>query len=137
MPNDGWLSFYWSDSFLLRFSLALDFAPYLPGRTRLEEDGEAIALAIDSLCLDSQEEEAAIGEILEVGEASLLVNSRCGVLRCRQLTGGPVAKGLVLLSGRPREQAESCCHPIPWDFDGKELPVERYLLSRASPEPQA
>ena len=25
-----------SDDFLIRFSLALDFAPYLPGRTRVE-----------------------------------------------------------------------------------------------------
>ncbi|CAE7500705.1 fmt [Symbiodinium sp. CCMP2456] len=48
MPNDGWLSFYWSDDFLIRFSLAMDFAPYLPGRTRVEEGGEAIALAVEA-----------------------------------------------------------------------------------------
>ncbi|CAK9092954.1 unnamed protein product, partial [Durusdinium trenchii] len=39
MPNDGWLSFHWSHEFILRFSLALDFAPYLPGRARLQVHG--------------------------------------------------------------------------------------------------
>ncbi|OLP93994.1 hypothetical protein AK812_SmicGene24021 [Symbiodinium microadriaticum] len=51
MPNDGWLSFYWSDDFLIRFSLAMDFAPYLPGRTRVE----AIALAVEAACAALEE----------------------------------------------------------------------------------
>ncbi|CAK9092956.1 Methionyl-tRNA formyltransferase, partial [Durusdinium trenchii] len=40
MPNDGWLSFHWSHEFILRFSLALDFAPYLPGRARLQDGSD-------------------------------------------------------------------------------------------------
>ncbi|CAE7491359.1 fmt [Symbiodinium natans] len=133
MPNDGWLSFYWSNDFLILFSKALDFAPYLPGRTRLEEDGEAISLAVDSarpLDEDPSAEEAAVGEVLEADEARVLVRSRFGSLCCRQLTGPKVTKGALLRSGRPYEQSATsgpCRHPIPLDFDGQELPFERYL----------
>ncbi|CAE7341955.1 unnamed protein product, partial [Symbiodinium necroappetens] len=125
MPNDGWLSFYWSDDFLIRFSLAMDFAPYLPGRTRVEEGGEAIALAVEAACAaleDSAAEGAAVGEVLDADEGLLLVKTRLGVLRCRQLTGTRVTKGGLLISGRPLEQSAAagpCPHAIPMHFSGQ------------------
>eukprot|EP00439_Symbiodinium_sp_Y106_P032195 s3887_g3.t2 len=136
MPNDGWLSFYWSDDFLIRFSLALDFAPYLPGRTRVEEGGEAIALAVEASCAaleDPAAEGAAVGEALDADEGLLLVKTRLGALRCRQLTGTRVTKGGLLISGRPLEQSAApgpCPHAIPMHFSGQELPLELYLSEK-------
>merc|ERR1712217_186016 len=70
MPNDAWFSFYWSNAFLVRFSLALDFAPYLPGRVRIqkgaactEDAAKDLWLAVESTSSSSDvEKDASVGE---------------------------------------------------------------------------
>ncbi|CAJ1367629.1 unnamed protein product [Effrenium voratum] len=135
MPNDGWLSFFWTDEFLLRFSLALDFAPYLPGRTR-QEHGDEIFLAI--LSSEAEPVPAAPsavvpGTVLEVIGQDLTVKTTEAAVRCRLRKGPMPELGSVLASGRPESDAEGgCAHPIDADFSGKELPLHRYIISEVT-----
>ncbi|CAE8615745.1 unnamed protein product, partial [Polarella glacialis] len=133
LPNDGWISFRWSNVFLRRFSLALDFAPYLPGRARLvsaTEDGAAeLSLSIEDT--DSSpgagSRPGKVGEVLEVFAAEeFLVRTREGTARCRLRKGNMPTPGSILAG----DEAAACAHPVDADFAGEELPLDRYLVVR-------
>lgn len=156
LPNESCLSFHWSNEFLRRFSLALDFRPYLPGRTRIlaadkdmASDGAAIFLAIlaaDGIFQDrfacsepaalsaelARWRDCEVGEVLAAkeeeggGPPTVLVRTREGALWCRVCRGPAPAVG---------ERLESLggqgVHPIDLEFAGAVLPLERYLCGAA------
>ncbi|CAK0832095.1 unnamed protein product [Prorocentrum cordatum] len=118
MPNDAWLSFHWSGPFLRRFSLALDFAPYLPGRCRVasaggEGEGE-ISVSVEGECEVPAGAAAAVGEVLRSAGDELHVRTARGAVLCRLRRGPLPPAGSVLSSGRPPGEASAgpCRHPI-------------------------
>eukprot|EP00927_Polykrikos_kofoidii_P017829 TRINITY_DN18169_c0_g1_i1.p1 TRINITY_DN18169_c0_g1~~TRINITY_DN18169_c0_g1_i1.p1 ORF type:complete len:382 (-),score=50.13 TRINITY_DN18169_c0_g1_i1:14-1159(-) len=151
LPNGGWLSFHWSNSFLLRISLALDFRPYLPGRAAvLSEGGSAavdvvaatsaeavvpqgpriVSLAVegpyDMAC--SVATSASVGEVLESEADVIIVRTREGAVRCRVRSGQPPGKGARLSSGPPCGHEDvASAHPIDVNFAGDVLPLDKYL----------
>eukprot|EP00931_Biecheleriopsis_adriatica_P091236 TRINITY_DN65131_c0_g1_i1.p1 TRINITY_DN65131_c0_g1~~TRINITY_DN65131_c0_g1_i1.p1 ORF type:complete len:381 (+),score=68.76 TRINITY_DN65131_c0_g1_i1:25-1143(+) len=133
LPNDGWLSFSWTNIFLRRFSLALDFAPYLPGKARVKESGEDIFLSIETTDADGKHGAHAVGAVLEIfsdkSPAEFLVKTREGTARCQLRKGSLPKQGSILSSGRPDGDTK-CEHPIDADFNGEELPLERYKVVR-------
>lgn len=140
LPNNGWISWFWTNAFLRRFSLALDFAPYLPGRVRLQDGGLEVSVSIEAT---EKSEVAAAGvcpgTVLELlcetsGAEEFTVKTREGVARCRLRAGQVPTQGSVLTSGRPLAEPgtteEACAHPVDLEFHGETLPLDRY--SRAT-----
>jgi len=128
MPNDGWISWEWSDAFLRRFSLALDFPPYLPGRTRIQGQQEAISLSVEGPFIpDTADKTKPAGSVLRhYGEEDIVVRTRECAVRCRVRSGV-----------KPAVHAQLCSlgsigrHGIDLDFCGDVLPLDRYLCAPA------
>jgi len=137
LPNDGWISFHWSNYFLRRFSLALEFSPYLPGRSRIiasgnpSEVGEQVSLSVASAQTLSSPVDGIVGEVLASSDGMLTVQTREGTARCL-LRGGPLpSPGALLLSGRPPDSdgGAACAHPIDAAFTNDVLPIAPYICS--------
>jgi len=132
LPNDGWLSFHWSNAFLRRFSLALDFSPYMPGSTSVGDSEEKLFLAIEDLDEDALRasidpsvtlSDCAIGQVLSCKDASITVRTQGGAFgfRCVGGAADSVCVGCVL-----RSRGNIGSHPIDLLFAGDVLPLDPY-----------
>ena len=112
MPNDRWISWHWTGSFLMRFSRALTFAPYPGPRTRFRNPGGEIELFIRETevirCNDFP------GKILDMSGSILSVRCGDGVAHCNVPTSEVAArleKGMIL------ESVEGDIHRIPLKYE--------------------
>lgn len=137
LPNDSWLSFHWSNKFLKRFSLSLDFSPYLPGKCYSDSSDAPLFLAIEGDADNvDPEEHKCIGEVLKVwccadNRDCIMVRTSSGAVTCTIRGGVVPAVGQVLQS-----VGDAGVHPISRDFAGEVLPLDRYLVAAPGQNPR-
>ena len=80
MPNDGCVSWAWTNKFLMRFSKSLDFSPYLPMHTIL--DDKKYFLRIKKIGKKTFKENISDGTILERNNNIISVKTKDGYAVC-------------------------------------------------------